>query len=384
MHPPSFKDKVMLSTRWMSAILGFGLTGSLAVAQTPKPLVVEEVSPIVEVTVEPLPGGTVASKTVVMPNSPVVGRPITVPGAGRSQQPVAYETMTQSGVSATHANTPVRSNWRPSLADGQAMSMPNQQQANHPRIMPVSATELNAPNTIMVAPPVNVYGSPSYDNSCGSGSGCSTNGCATNSCSPNSRWRLFGGNFFNRSACRSSCNWVICQPSLPVDPNGAKVNLIFQIQADEAKAEKMVFYREEFELDRENLKTISLAHVDRIANWMKSGAYPYILFPVRVEPTGDAKLDEERRMGIAKLLMERQALDTDQRVVVGFGKAEGLRGDEIDRVGRGAPANSGGGSGGQGRNGGGGLGGGFGGGGGGFGGGGGGLGLGNVGAIFGY
>src|SRR5262249_43569837 len=95
-----------------------------------------------------------------------------------------------------------------------------------------------------------------------------------------------------------------CPPALEVAPLGTYVRNAFQMQADLAKAERLVLYQEEWVLGRSNIKDVSLYHLEQIAEWLRSNHMPHAGFPVRVEPTGDRALDQARRLEAVRMLLE--------------------------------------------------------------------------------
>ena len=102
-------------------------------------------------------------------------------------------------------------------------------------------------------------------------------------------------------------------PAIVPAPIGSFVYNVFQEQADLAKAERLVIYQEDWVQGNAKIKVCAMHHLEQIAEWLASNQKPYIAFPVRVEPTGDGKLDRERQNAITGFLAERGVADAQQR-----------------------------------------------------------------------
>lgn len=143
--------------------------------------------------------------------------------------------------------------------------------------------------------------------------------------------------------------------------NGAVVRSIFERQKQLAMAEYFVVYREDFLTNSATINDTGLRHVSGIYKRLDT-----INDSILVEPTGNAKLDEQRRDAVIRALIELGAPSgVSGRIAAGTTRAEGLRYEDVPSVGRRNPLSGGGfglnGSGGFSGGGGGGLSGGFGG-----------------------
>jgi hypothetical protein len=140
-------------------------------------------------------------------------------------------------------------------------------------------------------------------------------------------------------------------------------------EATRAEADKFVFYQYEWQRDQPQLGPFGQRHAAQIAE--RLACVPY---SVVIEPSGDATLDESRRLAIAQAVACEGRSVPLERIVVGHSRAEPLYSQEAPGIARGMFTNQtgggttggfggGGGLGGGGGIGGGGIGGGFGGGG---------------------
>ncbi len=120
--------------------------------------------------------------------------------------------------------------------------------------------------------------------------------------------------------------------------NGAVVRSIFERQKQLAMAEYFVVYREDFLANAATLNDTGLRHVTGIFKRLDT-----IDDSVLVEPTGNAKLDEQRRDAVIRALIELGAPSgVSGRVGAGTTRAEGLRNEDVPAVGRRNPLVGGG------------------------------------------
>jgi hypothetical protein len=121
----------------------------------------------------------------------------------------------------------------------------------------------------------------------------------------------------------------LCTPATVPPPLGANVRYAFDLQRANALAEFFVLYREDWLDATTALNTTGARHLDGIIR-----RFGMIAAPVRVEPTGDAALDENRRAAVAELLVQAgvPANEATSRVVIGASRAEGLRYHDIEGV----------------------------------------------------
>ncbi len=187
------------------------------------------------------------------------------------------------------------------------------------------------------------------------------------------RWGLLIGGVFVVAGCSNPCGtwlWKGCQ-DIPAGaiprPLGSHTCGWQTAQAEAAERDDFVVYRYEWIGQSVELGPFGTRHVMGLAQRMATQPATLVL-----EPSGDATLDSTRREALIQSLASQNLPDPASRVVVGWGVAEGLEGQEAQRLSQGyfrsGSRGGGGGGGGQGMGAGGGIGGGgFGGGGGGFG-----------------
>ena len=101
----------------------------------------------------------------------------------------------------------------------------------------------------------------------------------------------------------------------------------FETQAAKAEADDFVFYRHEFYLDGKDLGPYGQYHLRLISSRLHQ-----VPFPVLVQAVPDPRLNEQRRQTLIAGLKRAGFDDADQRVIVGFPEAEGLGGEEAERV----------------------------------------------------
>jgi uncharacterized membrane protein YgcG len=159
---------------------------------------------------------------------------------------------------------------------------------------------------------------------------------------------------------------TIVPGSLPA-PNGSFVRQFQLVQTNKAEMDDFVIYAHEWYMSGKDLGPYGEYHVVQIAQRM-----PFVPYPVLIEVSLSAELNECRRRLVIERLASFGVTDAANRVVLGRPEAEGLNGPESFRVYQGLLFNTGQGGGGGNGFGGNNFGGGFGGGGlgGGFGGGG--------------
>ena len=118
----------------------------------------------------------------------------------------------------------------------------------------------------------------------------------------------------------------IAQGAIPDTPQ-TTVHRFFETQAGKAEADDFVFYRHEFFMDGSQLGPYGQYHVRLIASRLNK-----VPFPVLIQAVPDAKLNDQRRQTVIAALKRAGFEDIDQRVIVGFPEAEGLGGEEAERV----------------------------------------------------
>lgn len=124
--------------------------------------------------------------------------------------------------------------------------------------------------------------------------------------------------------------WACCKaPAVILPPLGTYTRNAFELQRQNALAEYFTVYGEDFLLGTATLNDTGLRHLDGIVRRMNDvGA------PIKIEPSGSA-LDDKRKQAVINTLL-KAGVDPSvvTRVVIGRTRAEGLRYDEVDRIGQ--------------------------------------------------
>ncbi|HUG90894.1 MAG TPA: hypothetical protein VML55_08680 [Planctomycetaceae bacterium] len=138
------------------------------------------------------------------------------------------------------------------------------------------------------------------------------------------------------AGCRSYCREETCQPC-PDIPRGAIPPAVGThvanwqaTQAHLAEADDFVVYQYEWAGETAALGPFGTRHLDGLA-----ARLPGEPGPVVVEPSGASELDQARRAKLVEELAARGALGADALVVIGWPAAEGLHGQEAERLNRG-------------------------------------------------
>lgn len=111
------------------------------------------------------------------------------------------------------------------------------------------------------------------------------------------------------------------------EPPQATVRRHFDLQAAKAEADDFVFYRHEFYMDGKDLGPYGQYHLKLVASRLAS-----VPFPVLIEAVPDPKLNEQRRATVVAALKRAGLDEIEPRVIVGFPEAEGMSGEEAERV----------------------------------------------------
>lgn len=98
-------------------------------------------------------------------------------------------------------------------------------------------------------------------------------------------------------------------------------------QMARAEQDDFVIYRYEWLRDSAQFSPYGGRHMMGIA-----GRLPHAPFPVVIEPSDDATLDQARREAATRMLAELGMPDAADRVVIGAPEAEGLFGQEAPQV----------------------------------------------------
>jgi hypothetical protein len=116
-------------------------------------------------------------------------------------------------------------------------------------------------------------------------------------------------------------------PGAIPEPGHVTVHRILETQAGKAEADDFVVYRHEFYLDGTELGPYGQYHLQLIARRL-----PTVPFPVLIQAVPDAKVNEQRRQTVVAWLKRFGHEDIEPRVIVGFPEAEGVGGEEAERI----------------------------------------------------
>ncbi len=117
------------------------------------------------------------------------------------------------------------------------------------------------------------------------------------------------------------------RPAIPVPPPGASLHANWNVQAANALAEYFTIYWNEWCCGGQELCPSGHRHLGGILRRMAETP-----FQIKVEPVPDPALNEARRIALVQLLAGYGYPDADSRVIIAPSTAEGLRGDDIERV----------------------------------------------------
>ncbi len=121
-------------------------------------------------------------------------------------------------------------------------------------------------------------------------------------------------------------------------PPGTYVCQWTAAEATRAEADKFVFYQYEWQRDKAQLGPFGQRHAAQV-----SARLPCVPYPVVIEPSGDAKLDESRRQAILQMLAGEGLSVPAKRVILDEGDAEPLYSQESPAIARGMFTNQAGG-----------------------------------------
>jgi hypothetical protein len=141
--------------------------------------------------------------------------------------------------------------------------------------------------------------------------------CATGHCGPRSKHGPL------------SCWGCLWTPATIPPPLGTSVRGAFDMQRDNALAEYFVIYREDFHAADAVLNRTGIRHLDGVIR-----RFGTIASSVKVEPTGNAALDQKRIETVVGMLVQAgiPAQEAATRVVLGGTRAEGLRNGDIEAI----------------------------------------------------
>lgn len=111
------------------------------------------------------------------------------------------------------------------------------------------------------------------------------------------------------------------------EPAHTTVRRHFEMQAAKAEADDFVFYRHEFYMDGKELGPYGQYHLKLVASRLST-----VPFPVLIQAVPDPKLNEQRRATVVAALKRAGLDEIEPRVIVGFPEAEGMGGEEAERL----------------------------------------------------
>jgi hypothetical protein len=111
------------------------------------------------------------------------------------------------------------------------------------------------------------------------------------------------------------------------EPNGTFVHRVQDVQAKKAEASDFVFFLDEWYKGGTALGPHGTYHLGHIIPRL-----PEVPFPVVIQPSPDAALNETRRQTLVAALLKRGVADAEERVIIAFPDAEGLNGEEAERI----------------------------------------------------
>jgi hypothetical protein len=135
--------------------------------------------------------------------------------------------------------------------------------------------------------------------------------------------------------CGGICDWfhghfdkcaTIPAGAIP-PPIGTHTNEIAARQVAKAEVDQFVVYLYEWYGDTANLGPFGSRHIERMAVRL-----PHVTQTVVIEPDGDAGLNEARRVTLIAYLEKHGNPNAGARVFIGLPQAEGLYGDESERI----------------------------------------------------
>jgi hypothetical protein len=135
------------------------------------------------------------------------------------------------------------------------------------------------------------------------------------------------------AGCHGTSNWwcvdncsSIPSGAIPPPP-GTHVRGWQEVHAQEAEADDFVIYKHEWLNDGVKLGPYGSYHIRDIIKRVS-----HVPFPVIVQADVRAELNEARRREVVNLLTKYGIADAAQRVRVDFSQAEGLYGEEAERI----------------------------------------------------
>ena len=111
------------------------------------------------------------------------------------------------------------------------------------------------------------------------------------------------------------------------EPNGSFVHKFQDVQVTKAQASNFAIFLDEWYKGGTVLGPYGAYHLNRIAARLAEVPYPVV-----IQPSPDAALNETRREQIVAALAKCGVAEADHRVIIAFPEAEGLYGEEAPRL----------------------------------------------------
>lgn len=110
-------------------------------------------------------------------------------------------------------------------------------------------------------------------------------------------------------------------------PAGSHVRGWQDAQTAKAEADDFVFYKQEWYLGGKDLGPYGRYHLTEVMKRLRK-----VPFPIVIQPGADRELNEVRRQLIVQYLKLNDVPDAELRVLVAFPEAEGIAGEEAERI----------------------------------------------------
>jgi hypothetical protein len=118
----------------------------------------------------------------------------------------------------------------------------------------------------------------------------------------------------------------IAKGAIP-QPIGTLTGAYLNRQADKAEADDFILYYHEWQEGTAQFGPFGATHMEQIAQRLAS-----VSFPVVIQPVDDPNLNKMRRQTVVDILVQANYPDANERVVIAHSTAEGLFGEEAERI----------------------------------------------------
>jgi hypothetical protein len=170
------------------------------------------------------------------------------------------------------------------------------------------------------------------------GSGCASRSVVPDGCEPGPGHGRCGRHFGARlhNLCVDNCS-DIPKGAIPA-PAGAHTLNYLNRQSDKAEADDFAIYYNEWTEGTTEFGPFGTTHIEQIARRLPAVSFPVVIQPVppdERDPEGVAKsraLNAARKAAVIDLLAKANVENAKDRVVVAYPTAEGLFGEEGERI----------------------------------------------------